>query len=179
MIATMEKINEKEKRPRSEKLVSFQDCDPLGHLNNAKYIHYFMNAREDHMVEYYGENLYEIGGKSNGGWVVAKNEISYLYPAIANERLIIETALISLGKKNMVNEAVIYDKDRTHIKVVSWVHFTFVNKLGRPISHSEELQNFLESILDRDALFGIEDFDTRIATLRKKVKEEKRNRYAI
>ena len=30
-------------------MTRFSDCDPFGHLNNARYIDYFINAREDHL----------------------------------------------------------------------------------------------------------------------------------
>ena len=30
--------------------VRFQDCDPFGHLNNARYIDYFLNARQDQIA---------------------------------------------------------------------------------------------------------------------------------
>jgi len=34
--------------------IRFQDCDPFNHLNNSKYIDYFINTREDQLLEYYG-----------------------------------------------------------------------------------------------------------------------------
>ena len=33
--------------------IRFQDCDPFNHLNNAAYINYFINAREDQILENY------------------------------------------------------------------------------------------------------------------------------
>jgi acyl-CoA thioesterase FadM len=34
--------------------VRFSDCDPIGHLNNVKYLDYMFNAREDHVETFYG-----------------------------------------------------------------------------------------------------------------------------
>ena len=34
--------------------IRFSDCDPIGHLNNVKYLEYMLNAREDHVEEFYG-----------------------------------------------------------------------------------------------------------------------------
>jgi acyl-CoA thioester hydrolase len=34
-----------EKVPESEALIRFPDCDPFNHLNNSRYIDYFINAR--------------------------------------------------------------------------------------------------------------------------------------
>ncbi|MGB0837938.1 MAG: acyl-CoA thioesterase, partial [Flavobacteriaceae bacterium] len=39
--------------------IRFQDCDPFNHLNNGKYIDYFVNAREDHLLEFYNLNLFD------------------------------------------------------------------------------------------------------------------------
>ena len=36
-----------QKTTKSSSLIRFQDCDPLRHLNNAKYFDYYFNARED------------------------------------------------------------------------------------------------------------------------------------
>ncbi len=47
------------KEPVSNVVIRFQDCDPFGHLNNARYIDYFINAREGHLVEYYNLDIYE------------------------------------------------------------------------------------------------------------------------
>ena len=36
----------------SKSIIRFQDCDPLRHLNNAKYFDYFFNAREEQVLSY-------------------------------------------------------------------------------------------------------------------------------
>ena len=38
--------------------IRFQDCDPFGHLNNAQYLDYFMNAREDHLLANYAFDIF-------------------------------------------------------------------------------------------------------------------------
>lgn len=62
--------------------VRFQDCDPFNHLNNSKYIDYFINAREDHLLENYNLDIYTMALKEGISWVVASNQISYLRPAL-------------------------------------------------------------------------------------------------
>ena len=42
----------------SEALIRFPDCDPFNHLNNAHYLDYFINAREDHLMNGMGFNIY-------------------------------------------------------------------------------------------------------------------------
>ena len=43
-----------EKEVSSVVKIRFSDCDPIGHLNNVKYLEYMLNAREDHVEEFYG-----------------------------------------------------------------------------------------------------------------------------
>ena len=42
----------------STAVIRFQDCDPYAHLNNGRYLDYFMNAREDQLLKMYGFNIY-------------------------------------------------------------------------------------------------------------------------
>ena len=39
--------------------IRFQDCDPFNHLNNAKYIDYFLNVREDQILENYNIDAFK------------------------------------------------------------------------------------------------------------------------
>lgn len=36
---------------KSTAKIRFIDCDPIGHLNNSKYLDYMLNAREDHVED--------------------------------------------------------------------------------------------------------------------------------
>lgn len=45
------------KSPSSTYKIRFSDCDLFGHLNNARYLDYFLNAREDHLKEAYNIDL--------------------------------------------------------------------------------------------------------------------------
>ena len=44
----------------SKVLIRFSDCDPFNHLNNARYIDYFINAREDQLLANINFNIYII-----------------------------------------------------------------------------------------------------------------------
>ena len=54
---------------RSTAIIRFQDCDPLQHLNNAKYFDYFFNAREDQVPKLYGLEIIDLisGGYKREG----------------------------------------------------------------------------------------------------------------
>lgn len=43
--------------------VRFSDCDPIGHLNNVKYLEYMFNAREDHVETFMGLPMKNIPKK--------------------------------------------------------------------------------------------------------------------
>ena len=107
----------------SEAVVRFQDSDPFNHLNNAKYLDYFMNAREDHLIEYYDLDPYEIAMKQGVGWVVASNQIAYLKPASTMEKVIIESQLIGFKDKHLYVEARMYSQDKKELKSFIWMHF--------------------------------------------------------
>ena len=46
--------------PETTHRVHFQDCDMLGQLNNARFLDYFLNAREDHTTAHYSLNMGEL-----------------------------------------------------------------------------------------------------------------------
>src|SRR5258706_14276431 len=94
---------------QSQHTVRFQDCDPFGHLNNARYIDYFLNAREDQLIEHYDFHIFEHGKETNQNWVVTRSYLAYLYPALSNEKIIIVTRLIHMSESTLVVEAVMFD----------------------------------------------------------------------
>ena len=81
----------------SKVLIRFPDCDPFNHLNNARYIDYFINAREDHIMMNMGLNIYQYAAEHGLGWVVAKNQIAYLKPAFLMETVVVDSTILKLG----------------------------------------------------------------------------------
>ncbi len=68
------------REPFSETMIRFQDCDPLGHLNNARYLDYFINARENHLADCYGLDIYDKQRQDSTNWVIAKTQIAFPAP---------------------------------------------------------------------------------------------------
>jgi acyl-CoA thioester hydrolase len=129
--------------------VRFQDSDPFNHLNNAKYLDYFMNAREDHLIENYGIDPYEIAMKEGVGWVVASNKISYFKPAMTMEKLLIETQLIGFKDKHLFVEGRMYDESGTELKSVIWMHFVHFNLAKqKSVSHKPEMVDLLNELVE-------------------------------
>ncbi len=104
-------MNEPIKTPTSTTRIRFQDCDPFNHLNNGRYTHYFMNAREDHLLEHYDLDIYAITRTTGRTWVVSKSQIAYLRPAMLMEEVTIESQLINYGPKYVEAEMRMWDKE--------------------------------------------------------------------
>ena len=74
-----------QKTTESRAVIRFQDCDPLRHLNNAKYFDYFFNSREDQVPKLYGIQQSEIYRAFNAVWVVYNHQIAYIKPALMGD----------------------------------------------------------------------------------------------
>ena len=135
-----------QKEPISTVLIRFSDCDPFGHLNNARYIDYFINAREDHLQEHYDLSLYELG-KQGIGWVVAENKVAYFKPAMSGELVKIKTALIHHAEHHLIVEMSMWDADMSHCKSFAWAVFVPVSlQTGRKRAHEPQFMELFGSL---------------------------------
>ncbi len=133
----------------SKAKIRFQDCDPFNHLNNAAYLNYFMNAREDQLIDNYGIDIYEMARKEGKSWVVGDNQISYLRPAFLMEDVVIESRLLNYDESKIKVELRMLNANKTEIKAIMWstfVHFNLV-KQKREI-HSEDFMNLFKTVLN-------------------------------
>ena len=144
---------------QSKYQVRFQDSDPFRHLNNARYLDYFVNAREDQFEEAFGIKTGEMAFTDGIGWVVTKNLISYLVPANVNEDILIESQLLEYGNKHLLIEMRMWDEHRKVLKALNWVSLVHIDiQKGRPMNHSENLMAMFETIL---LPIETKDFDER------------------
>ena len=147
--------------PITDVVIRFQDCDPFGHLNNARYIDYFINVREDHLLEHYDLDIYERQKQSNKNWVVSKTKISYLFPVLFREKVSVMTRLIKYNDNSLLMEGVMFDKNRKALKSIIWIEFRHFDLTeGKLSKHSDELQELFNKI----SIKGIntESFDERV-----------------
>ena len=129
--------------------IRFQDCDPFNHLNNGRYIDYFMNHREDVLIKHYKIDIYKLARTVGKSWVSGSNQIAYLRPAHTMENIVIESQLLKFDKSNIWVEMRMYNEDKTELKSVFWaqvVHFDLLKQ--RRAIHSEEHMNLFKSILN-------------------------------
>ena len=129
--------------------VRFQDCDPFNHLNNAAYLNYFINAREDQLIDNYGIDIYKMARKEGKSWVVGSNQIAYLKPAFLMEEVIIESQLLQFEESQLLVELRMLNSDRSEIKAIMWstfVHFNLLQQKREP--HSEEFLNLFNNVVN-------------------------------
>ena len=158
---TMEKVlNSKAK-------IRFQDCDPFNHLNNSKYLDYFINAREDQVLENYGVDIFGMIRNEMKGWVVTSNQIAYFRPAFTMETVNIESQIINFSEKSLKIEARMYNNKNTELKSLLWVNFVhFDIKSQKPTSHSKELISLFNGVM-----VSVNDvsFEARMETIKRLV----------
>jgi YbgC/YbaW family acyl-CoA thioester hydrolase len=149
----------------SKILIRFPDCDPFNHLNNARYIDYFINAREDHIMSNMGFNIYQFAAETGLSWVVGKNQIVYLKPAFLMETVVIDSTILRLGEKDLLVEMKMWNERKDKLKSVLWSNFVHINmKTQKPEKHSQELMDKFRP-LENPMIVRL-DFDERIEQLR-------------
>ena len=143
----------------STAIIRFQDCDPFNHLNNARYLDYFINAREDHVLKNYGIDIYDMAQQTGTGWVVGKSQIAYFRPAKLMEQVVIESQLIHYGKRDMTVECRMLDAAQTHVKAFLWINFVhFRLTTGKSEVHAPHLIELFEQV---HAPLATPDFEAR------------------
>lgn len=158
-------MTELNKVPESMVLIRFPDCDPFNHLNNSRYLDYFINAREDHLWQNYKMNIYAYGQKHGKSWVVGQNQVAYIKPAMLMEQVVIQSTILELSDTDILVEMKMWNKDKTQLKSVLWsrfVHFNLVTQ--KRDNHSQELMDYFGPLVN--PLPEKVDFEQRVAQLR-------------
>ncbi|RTQ49746.1 acyl-CoA thioesterase [Hymenobacter gummosus] len=161
--------------PESRHRIYFQDCDQLGHLNNVRYLDYFLNAREDHVIRHYALNMGQLAREQRAAWVITKHHLSYLKPANHGEQVLIRTQLIHFDNSRLVVEMQMLDADGLRLKALLWSEMAFVDlTTGKRAEHSDALMDLLEQVDVDDVDYHPDGFDERSAELRRHFKQQRR-----
>lgn len=135
------------KTPSSGYVIRFSDCDPFGHLNNARYLDYFNNAREDHLKEHYQMDLKELYGQGTG-WLAVNHNISYIRPASFNETVIIQSALLQAEASGLLVEFQMMNEARSQLKAHMWTRYVPVSlSTGKKDVHTPEFMAFISKLV--------------------------------
>lgn len=161
--------------PETQHRVHFQDCDMLGHLNNARYLDYFLNAREDQVAEHYALNMGELAQQQKAAWVVTKHHLSYLKPARQGVTVRIRTQIIHFDNSNMVVEMQMRSADGHRLLALLWSELTFVQvPAGTRLDHSDALMDMLDELDVPSIDYDPDGFDDRVKTVRQELKKQRR-----
>jgi len=130
----------------SKAIIRFQDCDPYAHLNNGRYLDYFMNAREDQVLVAYDFDIYAYSRSTGMGWVVSQNQCAYVRPAILMEEVTIESQLTEAKKKFIQIEMRMFDKEGK-LKSLLWAQFIHVDiRKAKSVEHPTDLQELFDKL---------------------------------
>lgn len=132
---------------KSNTRIRFQDCDPFNHLNNAAYLNYFTNAREDQINENYGIDIYKMAKELGVSWVVGSNQIAYINPAFLMEEIVIESQLLNYNPTSLFVELRMWNNDQTKIKAIMWSRFVHFNLTKQKREkHSYQIMKLFERV---------------------------------
>ena len=151
-----------EKNPESKSIVRFPDCDPFNHLNNSKYIDYFLNAREDQLSQHYNLDLYKLASEKGIGWVVSEHKIVYLKPANLMET-VVQTRLISYSEKEVTVEFTMRNESKSSLKSLLWTRFSHFNLATKKSEiHSEKFMTLFTEVA---VPLNVKSFEERVEEL--------------
>lgn len=144
--------------------VRFSDCDPIGHLNNVKYLEYMLNAREDHVEQFYGFTYEEYTRQTGCTWITVQNEIAYLKEVRYNSKVQITSKTIEVGDRISKVELLMKSEDGKTIFAVLWITVIYFNMKTRrsEIHPPETKEKFNKFLVDIDQ----KDFQSRVAYFR-------------
>ncbi|MDN3606111.1 acyl-CoA thioesterase [Kaistella yonginensis] len=158
-----------QKEISSESRIRFSDCDPIGHLNNVKYLEYMLNAREDHVESGYGFTYEEYTRKTGCTWITIQNEIAYLKEVRYNAKVLISSKTIEVGDRLSKVEILMKSADGKTIHSVLWMSVIYFNMKTRksevhPVDTKRLFERFLVDLEEKD-------FKSRVSHFRKQNKK--------
>ena len=153
------------KQPESLHTIAFSDCDPFGHLNNGRYIDYFLNARELHLNQFYDFSIAQYTTTGNA-WVVTRNQLAYHRPARYAEQVHMLSRLLYYNEYELHLEMVMTNAAREHLKSMYWAKFAHVDaRTGKRAPHPASFLQLCTEIVYEEAACERENFEARVQQL--------------
>ncbi len=160
------------KRTESVSRIRFQDCDPLMHLNNAKYFDYFFNAREDQVAAMYQFDFSDYYQKTKTTWVVYNHQIAYLSSARVSEWVCIISSIVYFNHNTKITEYVMTDQAKQKVKAVLWTTSKYIDaRTGTTTPHQPEIMELLEGISSKEVDMQTMAFADRLKVIKAKLAE--------
>ena len=146
----------------SAKRINFEDCDPFSHLNNANYLTYFLNAREEQLRQNRVLDIFGHAKETGNSWAVTGHNIRYLKPAVLGEEVEIWSRMLAFDRFRNLVEFVMLSPDTRQLKSVMHSEFAYFSiRKAKPVSLDRETQNIFKEISlfpgEKVSAFRLED----------------------
>ena len=148
----------------SPRRIKFSDCDPMGHLYNAKFIQYLLDAREDQVEAAYDFHPIDHVKQTGEGWIIVQNQISYLRAAMYNEAVICQSFVRRFTSRLLEVECTMWDAQYKKVKAVLWTRFIYSNvEAHKASTHPKEIMEMFKQV---KVDLPTESFDERVTFYR-------------
>jgi acyl-CoA thioester hydrolase len=136
-------------KARCQLTVRYYECDPLGHVNHAMYVHYFEVARLQAMAE---AGLPFSDVVQQGYTVVASDiYVQYKVPALYNDVLDIQSYIIGFRGARMTWQQELYRHASGDLLALAEVNGAFTLANGRPVRIPPAMRTLLDAVYMPDA----------------------------
>jgi acyl-CoA thioester hydrolase len=137
-------------KARCQITVRHYECDPLGHVNHAMYVHYFEVGRLTAMAD---AGLPFSAILKQGYTVVAVDiYVQYKMPAFSDDVLEVESYITDFHGALMTWQQVIHRRADGVLAAVAEVHGAFTRADGRPTRIPSAMRTLLETVYVPDAV---------------------------
>jgi len=141
-------------QPNLEYKVRFNDCDPMGHLNNSRYIDYFVNAMEDFLYKNYKLNLADEL-KKGFGWVVRDHQIMYITPVSHHQTVAVKVEFVRVRENEFEVEMQMFSESKGQIHALIRSNFScFDVRKKRRAEHPENVFFAVSNAINPDLAFS-------------------------
>mgnify|MGYP001555614832 CR=1 FL=1 len=147
---------------KSLKRVSFEDCDPFAHLNNANYLNYFLNARETQLRKNKVLNIFDHAKQTGKSWAVASHDIRYIKPAHLGEQVEIWSRMLTYESFVNLVEFIMISPEKRQVKAVMHTRFAyFTIDTSKPTAPEDQIRTLFNQIClfpgEKISSFSIKD----------------------
>jgi acyl-CoA thioester hydrolase len=140
-------------KARCQLTVRLYECDPLGHVNHAVYVHYFETGRIDAMA---AAGLPFADILKQGYTVVASDIfVQYKAPAFADDILDVQSYITSFRGARMTWQQELYRQHDGVMLALAEVNGAFTRADGRPVRVPPAMRALLEAIYLPEAAWSL------------------------
>jgi acyl-CoA thioester hydrolase len=130
-------------------VVRFSDCDPLGHVNNARYSTYLEQARIVLWRKQAGLELRsaaQAGGQRGEGFILARTEIDFRSQAHDGDQLEVRLALERFGRTSATYRyEIVMVPDERLVASARTVQVWYDYDAGRPAALTDRTKGLLSN----------------------------------